>query len=73
MKRSGYVLDLSVVPTKNLFLEEATRAELRVLSPVLLAVTETRLWLDRLRVKDISNEEIHSMWTEFLKENYSLA
>ncbi|MEN0058958.1 MAG: hypothetical protein AAGB31_08995 [Bdellovibrio sp.] len=72
MKGSGYVLDLNMLPVHNLLLEEAQRAELRVLPPLLVAVTLTRMWLRRLKVSpDLSSKEIEESWKLFLKQNSS--
>ncbi|KYG64340.1 hypothetical protein AZI87_13995 [Bdellovibrio bacteriovorus] len=72
MKRAGYALDLNLFPLENLLLEEAERADLKVLPPVLVAETFTRLWFQRLKLSDdISNDEIRATWNTFLKENSS--
>lgn len=72
MKGTGYALDLNLVPLQNLLLEEAEKAELRVLHPALVAEALTRLWLERLLPDhNLSNEEIRESWTRFLKENSS--
>ncbi|KHD87813.1 MAG: hypothetical protein OM95_12445 [Bdellovibrio sp. ArHS] len=72
MKRAGYALDLNLFPVENLLLEEAERADLKVLHPVLVAEAYTRLWFQRIGFgDDISNEEIRGIWNEFLKENSS--
>lgn len=67
MKADGYVLDLNLLPLENLLLEEAQKAELRVLSPVLIAEEVTRLWLKRLSTEPVSDEEIHETWQVFLQ------
>lgn len=70
MKQAGYALDLNILPEQNLLLEEAEKAELRVLHPVLVAVLLTRLWLDRLQVgEELSNEDIRESWMQFLKQS----
>lgn len=69
MKRAGYVLDLNLVPSHNLLLEEAERADLKPLDPKLLAVTLTRLWLERLKPgQTFSKSDLLLSWTQFLKE-----
>lgn len=69
MKQSGFVLDLNLLPAHNLLLEEAAKADLRVLRPVLVAAAETRLWLERLKVGEkLSMEDLIATWEEFLKE-----
>lgn len=69
MKAEGYVLDLNLLPWHNLLLEEAVKADLRVLRPVLVAAAETRLWLDRLKFgEQLSIEQLILSWEEFLKE-----
>lgn len=69
MKRLGYVLDANLLPVQNLLLEEAEKADLRVLSPVLVAKVYTRLWLERMLPEEqqLSRQEIDDSWTEFLK------
>ncbi len=70
MKGTGYALDLNLFPTHNLLLEEAERADLRVLHPVLVAEVLTSLWLERLKVAtEVSKQEIHESWKQFLQEN----
>lgn len=72
MKGTGYALDLNLLPLQNLLLEEAEKAELRVLHPILVAEALTRLWLERLHPQHgLSTEEIRESWTRFLKENSS--
>lgn len=72
MKKGGYILDLNLLPAHNLLLEEAERAELKSLSPILLAATQTRLWLERLKPgHSFSKEELISCWTQFLQESTS--
>lgn len=69
MKVSGYVLDLNLLPTHNLLLEEAEKANLRVLHPISVAVELTRLWLERLGIgAEFSTQEILESWQAFLKE-----
>ncbi|WII72011.1 hypothetical protein QJS83_16230 [Bdellovibrio sp. 22V] len=70
MKRSGYALDLNLLPAQNLLLEEAEKAELKVLHPVSIATAITQLWMKRLQVNDFQSlEEIRESWIHFLKEN----
>ncbi|AFY01193.1 hypothetical protein [Bdellovibrio bacteriovorus] len=72
MKGTGYALDLNLLSLQNLLLEEAEKAELRVLHPVLVAEALTRLWLERLRPEhNLSHEDIRESWTRFLKQNSS--
>ncbi|MBV2167454.1 MAG: hypothetical protein KUL82_01995 [Bdellovibrio sp.] len=71
MKGTGYALDLNLFPIHNLLLEEAERAELRVLHPVLIAEVLTSLWLERLKITEVSKQEIHESWKQFLQENPS--
>ncbi|WP_413613275.1 hypothetical protein [Bdellovibrio sp. HCB-110] len=72
MKRAGYALDLNILPAQNLLLEEAEKAELRVLPPVLVAAILTRLWLDRLEVgSELSPQDIRETWMQFLKQSSS--
>lgn len=72
MKGTGYVLDLNLSPLENLLLEEAEKADLRVLHPVLVAEALTRLWLDRLRPDHgLNRKELHDSWIQFLKQNSS--
>lgn len=69
MKKGGYILDLNLLPSHNLLLEEAERADLKALSPILLAATQTRLWLERLKPgQNFSKSELLSSWTQFLNE-----
>ncbi|NUN06933.1 MAG: hypothetical protein HUU57_14370, partial [Bdellovibrio sp.] len=69
MMRLGYVLDANLLPVQNLLLEEAEKADLRVLSPVLVAKVFTRLWLERILPEEqqLTTQEIDDSWTEFLK------
>nr|WP_295905135.1 hypothetical protein [uncultured Bdellovibrio sp.] len=70
MSPAGYALDLNILPEHNLLLEEAVKADLRVLHPILVASVYTKLWLDRLEVgSELSHEEITESWREFLKQN----
>ncbi|UXR64019.1 hypothetical protein EZJ49_13190 [Bdellovibrio bacteriovorus] len=72
MNGKGYALDLNLLPLQNLLLEEAEKADLRVLHPVLVAEALTLLWLQRLKPDhDLSMEEIRESWTRFLKQNSS--
>lgn len=69
MKKGGYIFDMNLLPIHNLLLDEAERADLKILSPILLAVAQTRLWLERLKPgQTFSKAELLSSWTEFLKE-----
>ena len=69
MKRLGYVLDANLLPVQNLLLEEAEKADLRVLVPTLVAKVYTRLWLERMlpEKEQLTTQEIDDSWTEFLK------
>ncbi|WP_347357597.1 hypothetical protein [Bdellovibrio sp.] len=70
MNGTGYALDLNLLPLQNLLLEEAEKADLRVLHPILVAEALTLLWLQRLKPDhDLSREEIHDRWNQFLKQN----
>lgn len=72
MKGTGYVLDLNLLPLDNLLLDEAQKADLRVLHPVLVAEALTRLWLDRLRPDHgLSRHDLRESWIQFLKQNSS--
>lgn len=71
MKQKGYVLDLNSSVTHNVLLDEAERAGLKALAPVLVAQVFTRLWLNRLDEEfsdELSDQEIQDSWTLFLKE-----
>lgn len=71
MKLGGYVLDFNLSSNPNLFLDEAEKAGLNVLSPVLVACVFTRLWLERLNKKlnvILSDKEIQDSWSTFLKQ-----
>lgn len=69
MKHKGYALDLNLIPSQNLLLEEAEKAELRVLSPVLVATVLSQMWLQRLNVTGVALTELRDEWNHFLKEN----
>ncbi|KYG64950.1 hypothetical protein AZI86_12185 [Bdellovibrio bacteriovorus] len=72
MKQSGFALDLSSVMESNTLLDEARRADLRVLPYTLVMKSLMRLWLERLGADDlITDEEIVQLWSDFLKENPS--
>lgn len=69
MDARGYVLDLNLVPVENLLLEEAKRAELKVLNPCAVAAQITLSWLDRLQPQHgLTLEQVEQSWMTFLKE-----
>ncbi len=69
MDARGYVLDLNLVPVENLLLEEAKRAELKVLAPCSVATQITLQWLDRLQPQHgLTALQIEQNWMTFLKE-----
>lgn len=72
MKQGGYVLDLNISSASNLLLDEAEKAGLKILAPILVAQVFTRLWLERLENKKLgkmlSDKEIQDSWVSFLKE-----
>lgn len=68
MKHNGYVLDLNILPRHNLLLEEAERAGLRVLQPVLVAAATSYLWLERTQPSQKKSvEDLLALWEEFLQ------
>lgn len=72
MKGSGYVLDLNLLPEQNLLLEEAEKASLHVLRPVLVAAAVTFLFLERIQVgEELTMDQLLQSWAEFLKESSS--
>lgn len=69
MKRDGYALDLNLLPFVNPLLEEAERAELRVLHPSLVAAQLTLLWLEKLVPESrLKVEDLRESWKTFLKQ-----
>ncbi|QDK37351.1 hypothetical protein [Bdellovibrio sp. NC01] len=69
MKVNGYALDLNLLPYHNSLLEEAERADLRVLHPALVAASLTEIWLQRLQVgASLKVEELRESWKKFLQE-----
>lgn len=70
MAPKGYVMDLTLLPLENVLLEEAQKAELRVLHPSLVAAQVTLQWLERIRPQHgMSLSDIEKSWMDFLKEN----
>ncbi|MGZ3768060.1 MAG: hypothetical protein ACXVCP_05455 [Bdellovibrio sp.] len=67
MKHDGYVLDLGSDFGFNLFLEEAEKAGLKVLSSHHVMHFQVKLWLDKLEM-NISDYEIKNSYAMFLKE-----
>lgn len=69
MKRGGYALDLNLLPFVNPLLEEAEKAELRVLSPISVAAELTALWLDKLSIESsLKVEDLIESWKSFLSQ-----
>lgn len=69
MKRDGYALDLNLLPYQNPLLEEAQRADLRVLHPYIVAASLTELWIQKLQIETpLKVEELRESWKSFLKE-----
>ncbi|MDG0817526.1 Rossmann-fold NAD(P)-binding domain-containing protein [Bdellovibrio svalbardensis] len=69
LKRDGYVMDLNLMPYHNPLLEEAERAELRVLHPHLVAASLTHLWLEKLQLgASLKVEDLRESWKSFLKQ-----
>lgn len=72
MKQAGFALDLSLVTEPNPLLEEAERADLRILPYTLIMKTLTGLWLERLGASHlVTDQEIVQLWSDFLRENPS--
>jgi hypothetical protein len=72
MKQSGFAVDLSTAQIPNPLLEEAERAELRILPFVNVMKTVIKLWLDRLQSSDlITDNDLVQLWMDFLRENPS--
>jgi|GEM_PF-1304843 hypothetical protein len=69
MKTSGLILDLQWVKGVSPLLDEAEKADLRIIPTSRLVGLLTNLWLERLQITpSIKVEEIESHWTEFLKQ-----
>ncbi len=67
MKGDGYVMDLNLNIENHQLLEEAERADLRVLPPAQVYSALTLRWLKRLRVNhNLSVEELEQRWKGFL-------
>ena len=72
MKQSGFALDLSTPALENPLLEEAERADLRILPFVLVMKAVIRLWLERMQAGDLfTDQETVQLWMDFLRENPS--
>jgi shikimate dehydrogenase len=71
MKRRGFVVDLNLVPYHNPLLEEAQRAELRVVYPIPIAAEETYYCLKHLDLLgQLKVEDLCQSWERFLMENF---
>ncbi len=69
LKRDGYALDLNLIPYHNPLLEEAERAELRVLHPYLVSASLTQMWLEKLQLgASLKVEDLRESWKIFLKQ-----
>lgn len=67
MKGDGYVMDLNLSIENHQLLEEAERADLRVLPPEQVYSALTMLWLDRLHLNhNLSISDLEKRWKEFL-------
>ncbi|XGC82105.1 hypothetical protein ACES2L_06360 [Bdellovibrio bacteriovorus] len=72
MRNDGYVLDFNLLPLQNPLLLEATKAELKTLTPQALYARVVKQWLDRLEVGSyLTLEDLCESWMQFLKENSS--
>lgn len=72
MKAGGYVLDLNCFDLSNTLLEEALKADLKVISPKSVLANFAYLWFEYLnRDVSISKNEIEESLALFLKENSS--
>lgn len=70
MKRNGFVIDLNLIP-QNPLLEEAERAELRVIYPIPFAAQQTYYYLDHLGLLGtLTFEDVSRSWEKFLFENF---
>lgn len=70
MKQGGYALDLATDVQPNPLLEEAERADLRILSNEEVKRLMIRLCHEQMKVSDaISVEELVELWPAFLQEN----
>lgn len=69
LKTDGYALDLNLMPYHNPLLEEAERADLRVLHPYLVFASLTQLWLEKLQLgTSLKVEDLRESWKTFLKQ-----
>lgn len=69
IKGGGYVMDLNPLPLNNPYLEEALRAELRVVRPIEFWLRKTRLLLTKLKIgKQLSDESLKLSLEEFLMQ-----
>lgn len=67
MKNDGYVMDFNLHIENHQLLEEAERADLRVLAPSQVYSALTLLWLERLRLNhNFSIEDLEKRWKGFL-------
>ncbi len=74
MKRRGFVVDLNLIPYHNPLLEEAQRAELRVVYPIPIAAEETYYCLQQLDLLgQLKVEDLCQSWERFLMENFEAA
>ncbi|MNL17713.1 hypothetical protein D3C87_1388220 [compost metagenome] len=69
MKTAGLILDLQWVKGMSPLLEEAEKADLRVIQTSRLVGLLTMLWLERLDLQvSIKVEDLEAYWREFLKQ-----
>jgi shikimate dehydrogenase len=72
MRRNAMVLDLNLHPGKTLLLEEALRADLRILAPADVYLEKDLLFLEKCGLqKQFSREDFARGWLEFLKSEIS--
>ena len=70
IKEGGYVMDLNLYPIPNPYLEEAERAELRVVKPIQFWTAKTRLWCSKIMPEfDTGNVDFDKCWQDFLSQN----
>ena len=71
MKRRGFVVDLNLIPYHNPLLEEAQRAELRVVYPIPIAAEQTYYCLEYLGLlNQLKVVDLCQSWERFLMENF---
>jgi len=74
LKQGGYVVDLNLLPVKNLFLDEAVRADLRIIKPTDFWARKAQLFFTKLNIENqFSAEFLKLNLEEFLNQKFQLS